>query len=63
MNRARTWSSALLALSANSPFWLGDDTGYASYRTELFQRFPMTGTPHLFRHHKAQGNSSCRTKN
>jgi carboxylate-amine ligase len=48
MNRARPWLAAILALSANSPFWLGHDTGYASYRTELFQRFPMTGTPHFF---------------
>src|SRR3954451_6767665 len=48
MNRSRPWLPTLLALSANSPFWLGRDTGYASYRTELFQRFPMTGTPHLF---------------
>lgn len=48
MNRVRPWLSAVLALSANSPFWLSDDTGYASYRTELFGRFPMTGTPHVF---------------
>ena len=45
MNRARPWLAPMLALTANSPFWLGMDTGYASYRTELFQRFPMTGTP------------------
>jgi carboxylate-amine ligase len=48
MNRTRPWLSAVLALSANSPFWLGEDTGYASYRSELFGRFPMTGTPHPF---------------
>lgn len=48
MNRARPWLATILALSANSPFWLGRDTGYASYRTELFGRFPMTGTPHPF---------------
>ena len=45
MNRARPWLPPILALSANSPFWLGVDTGYASYRTELFGRFPMTGDP------------------
>ena len=28
------WLHVLLALSASSPFWLGDDTGYASWRTE-----------------------------
>ncbi len=48
MNRVRPWLAPLIALSANSPFWQGGDTGYASYRTELFQRFPMTGTPHVF---------------
>ena len=30
MNHARVWLAPLLALSANSPFWLGEDTGYAS---------------------------------
>ena len=47
-NRARAWLSPLLALSANSPFWLGEETGYASYRTELWHRFPMTGPPSAF---------------
>ncbi len=47
MNRSRRWLFALLALSGNSPFWLGDDTGYASYRSELFLRFPTVGTPHF----------------
>jgi carboxylate-amine ligase len=48
LNRARTWLAPLLALSANSPFWLGLDTGFASYRAELFARFPMTGIPFPF---------------
>jgi carboxylate-amine ligase len=48
MNQARPWLAPLIALAANSPFWLGEDTGYASYRTELFGRYPMTGTPHVF---------------
>lgn len=48
MNRVRPWLPPLLALSANSPFWMGLDTGFASYRTELFARFPMTGTPYEF---------------
>jgi carboxylate-amine ligase len=48
MNRARLWLAPLLALSANSPFWLGADTGYASYRTESWRRWPMAGTPHEF---------------
>jgi carboxylate-amine ligase len=45
MNRSRPWLATLLALSANSPFWLGNDTGYSSYRTEIFGRFPMSGAP------------------
>jgi glutamate---cysteine ligase / carboxylate-amine ligase len=37
------WLPALLALSASSPFWLGMDSGYASYRTVLWQRWPTAG--------------------
>ena len=48
MNRARAWLAPLLALAANSPFWLGVDTGYASFRTEIWRRWPMAGTPHPF---------------
>jgi carboxylate-amine ligase len=33
----------LLALSASSPYWLGDDTGYASYRTFVWSRWPTSG--------------------
>ncbi len=45
MDRTRPWLAVLRALAANSPFWQGDDTGYASYRTEVFDRWPTTGTP------------------
>lgn len=34
----------LLAMTASSPFWEGEDTGYASYRTQWFSRWPITGT-------------------
>ena len=34
----------LLAMTASSPFWEGEDTGYASYRTMWFSRWPVTGT-------------------
>ncbi|MEV5440047.1 YbdK family carboxylate-amine ligase [Streptomyces sp. NPDC052682] len=37
------WLAPLLALSASSPFWLGADTGYASWRTLLWQRWPTAG--------------------
>jgi carboxylate-amine ligase len=33
----------LLALSTSSPYWLGDDTGYASYRTFVWSRWPTSG--------------------
>lgn len=48
MNRARLWLAPLLALSTSSPFWAGQDTLYASYRTMLIRRLPMTGPPHSF---------------
>ncbi|WP_436771923.1 carboxylate-amine ligase [Yinghuangia sp. YIM S09857] len=37
------WVPVLLAFSANSPYWLGNDTGYASWRTMLWQRWPTAG--------------------
>jgi len=39
---------ALLALSANSPFWRGADSGFASMRTPIFSMFPRTGIPRRF---------------
>lgn len=45
MNRSRAWLSPLLALSGNSPFWHGVDTGFDSYRTEVWQRWPTAGMP------------------
>ncbi|MBC3787544.1 carboxylate-amine ligase [Spirosoma utsteinense] len=48
MNRSRPWLASLLALSANSPFWLGVDTGYASYRTQVWGRWPTAGVPQVF---------------
>lgn len=33
----------LLALSASSPFWMGEDSGYASSRSLLWQRWPTAG--------------------
>jgi carboxylate-amine ligase len=48
VNRVGPWLSPIVALAANSPFWSGGDTGYASYRTELWRRWPMAGTPAPF---------------
>jgi carboxylate-amine ligase len=47
-NRLRVHLPVLLALSANSPFWQGRDTGLASARTPLFQAFPRVGVPQVF---------------
>ncbi len=44
-NRMRAHVPLLLALSANSPYWQGRDTGLASARTPLFQAFPRVGIP------------------
>ena len=48
LNRMRAHLPLLLALSANSPFWQGRDTGLASTRTSVFQAFPRTGLPRAF---------------
>jgi carboxylate-amine ligase len=48
MNRCRPWLPSIIALSASSPFWLGTETGYASYRTQLFTRWPTAGMPQVF---------------
>jgi carboxylate-amine ligase len=48
MNHVRLDVPVLLALSANSPFWAGVDTRYASYRTEIFHRWPTAGLPEPF---------------
>jgi len=43
----------LLALSANSPYWQGRDSGLASARIPVFQAFPRTGTPRAFGSYEA----------
>lgn len=47
-NRLRAHLPLLLALSANSPFWRGQDSGLASARSPLFQAFPRAGIPRRF---------------
>jgi glutamate---cysteine ligase / carboxylate-amine ligase len=49
LNAMRGHLPVLLALSANSPFWQGRDSGLASARTPVFQAFPRTGPPRSFR--------------
>ena len=45
LDRSRPWVATIAALSADSPFWAGFDTGYASFRTEVWTRWPLTGMP------------------
>ncbi|SPE33768.1 Carboxylate-amine ligase Acid_3926 [Candidatus Sulfopaludibacter sp. SbA6] len=49
MNSARYFLPHILALSANSPFWLGMDSGLRSYRCKVFDKFPRTNIPDLYR--------------
>ena len=48
VNRLRPRMHILLALSANSPFWRGRDSGFASWRTVHAQRWPVEGPPPFF---------------
>lgn len=43
LDRIRGWLPVLLALSGNSPFWQGRDSGYASYRSRVWGRWPSAG--------------------
>lgn len=49
MNAARYFLPHVFALSVNSPFWCGQNTGWKSYRSKVFERFPRTGLPDSFR--------------
>src|SRR5215218_4935592 len=48
LNRIRPWLPVLTALTANSPFWQGADTGYASYRSQAWHRWPSAGPTEPF---------------
>jgi glutamate---cysteine ligase / carboxylate-amine ligase len=48
LNRIRVWLPVLTALSANSPFWQGEDTGYASFRSQAWHRWPSAGPNEVF---------------
>ncbi|MDQ3068189.1 MAG: carboxylate-amine ligase [Acidobacteriota bacterium] len=48
MNQARYFLPHLLALSANSPFWVGMNTGLKSYRCKVFDKFPRTNIPDTY---------------
>lgn len=48
MNQACYFLPHIFALSTNSPFWEGRNTGYKSFRTKVFDKFPRTGLPEYF---------------
>jgi len=43
LDRIRPWLHCLTAVSTNSPYWAGQDTGYQSWRTVMWQRWPSAG--------------------
>jgi carboxylate-amine ligase len=47
-NSTRYFLPHIFALSTNSPFWEGRKTGYKSFRTKVFDKFPRTGIPETF---------------
>lgn len=47
-NHLRPWLPALIAQCANSPYWDGQDTGYDSWRTLTWSRWPVAGPPPYF---------------
>ena len=55
-NSARYFLPHVYALSTNSPFWEGRLTGYKSYRTKVFDKFPRTGIPDYFESIEAYDN-------
>ena len=48
MNAVRYFLPHIYALSTNSPFWRGRNTGFKSYRSKIFDKFPRTGIPDFF---------------
>lgn len=47
-NASYSYLPLILALSSNSPFWEGVDTGFKSFRADYFLQLPRTGLPHRF---------------
>jgi glutamate---cysteine ligase / carboxylate-amine ligase len=56
MNAARYFLPHILALSTNSPFWMGRNTGLKSYRCKVFDKFPRTNIPDYFQSYSEYEN-------
>jgi carboxylate-amine ligase len=64
-NHLRPWLPLLVALSANSPFHQGEDTGYADWRAVIRSRFPCLGPPpyaESLEHHKELAAAMAKTE-
>ncbi|HIW45881.1 MAG TPA: glutamate--cysteine ligase [Candidatus Yaniella excrementigallinarum] len=48
LDRIRIWLHLLLALSSNSPYWNGKETSFASYRYQVWSRWPTSGPTEIF---------------
>lgn len=48
LDRIRIWLPVLAAITSNSPFWNATDTGYASYRSQAWNRWPTVGPCEIF---------------
>ncbi|WP_427017115.1 carboxylate-amine ligase [Pseudarthrobacter sp. P1] len=48
LDRIRSWLAPLIALSSNSPFWNGTDSGYSSFRTQAWNRWSTAGPTEVF---------------
>ncbi|WP_111765993.1 carboxylate-amine ligase [Nakamurella deserti] len=48
LDRIRPWLAVLTAISGNSPFWHGELTGYASYRSIMWGLWPTAGPTETF---------------
>lgn len=55
-NAARYFLPHIYALSTNSPFWEGRKTGYKSFRSKVFDKFPRTGIPDYYESIEAYEN-------
>ncbi|MFQ5581190.1 MAG: YbdK family carboxylate-amine ligase [Mariprofundaceae bacterium] len=60
MNRLLPVIGVFLAISANSPFWRGHDTGLASSRIKIFEGLSQGGMPFYFEHWQDFEHCICR---
>ncbi|MGK0413623.1 MAG: carboxylate-amine ligase [Polaribacter sp.] len=56
VNSMRYFLPHLYALSTNSPFWEGRNTGFKSFRSKVFDKFPRTGIPGAFENYAQYEN-------